>query len=230
MLCWGWQGRRNEAVAGQLERLSPFPRDGKVHLIWKELPVLWSWQRARCLPCLVHFKIHCLAFNSLSDPLLEVLMTDCSQNNTQHHFFQLRSAESCYLPIGRWLPLRALVIPGSPKPECDPTGRFPRHLERTLDVPCQLIGLLTASFQGEPAPLRGSLRCSKIAEPGCGRRPKAALRMPWGPSGMGKIFLEAGELTWSERESAGLAFLPLWAEEKERGRRKGLSRLHFSES
>lgn len=98
MLRRGWQGRRNEAVAGQLERLSPFPRDGKVRLIWKELPVLWSWQRARCLPCLVHFKIHCLAFNSLSDLLLEALMTDCSQNNTQLRFFQLRSAESCYLP------------------------------------------------------------------------------------------------------------------------------------
>lgn len=155
-LSWGWQGRRNGAVAGQLERLSPFPSNGKVRLIWKELPVPWLWQGPRCLPGLVHFKIHCLAFNSLPDLLLEALMTDCSQNNTQRRFFQRRSAESHYLPIRRWLPPRALVIPGSPEPECAPTGRFPRHLERTPDAACQLIGLLAdCEFPGRACPSEG---------------------------------------------------------------------------
>lgn len=115
----------------QLGRPSPSPSDGKVHLIRKELPVPWLWQGVRCLPGLVRFKIHCLAFNSFPDQLLEVLMTDCSQNNTRRRFFQLRSAESCYLPISCWLLQRTVVIPGSPKTECNPTGRFLRHLERT---------------------------------------------------------------------------------------------------
>lgn len=181
-------------MAGQLERLSPFPRDGKAHLIGKELPVPWSWQGARCLPGLVHVEIHCLAFNSLLHQLLELLMTVCSQNNTRGCFFQLRSAESRYLPISTG-GHQALVIPGSPMPECDPTGRFPRHLERTPDLPCQLIGLLTASFQRAwpvlPLP----------AEQGCDlgqRQPSECPR----PSETGKIFLEAGVLTWSERELA----------------------------
>lgn len=36
-----------EAVPGEA-----FPKswDGKVHLIWKELPVLWLQPRVRCLP------------------------------------------------------------------------------------------------------------------------------------------------------------------------------------
>lgn len=199
-------------AAGQLERLSPFPGDGKVHLMRKERPVPWLWRGARCLPGLVHFKIHCLASHSLPDLLLEVLMTDCSQNNTRRRFFQLRSAESCYLPISRWLPPRTLVIPGSPKPECDPTGRFPRHLERTPDALCQLMGLLTASFQREPAPAAGR-------PPPLHRGWSRGRRQPSGcpgPAGMGKIFLEAGELTWRERERARPAFLPLPAEGKER--------------
>lgn len=168
------------------------------------------------------------------DQLLEVLMTACSQNNTQHRFFQLRSAEYCYLPISRWRPPRTLVMPGSPKPECDPTGRFPRHLERTLDIPCQLIRLLTTSFQGEPDPLRGSLCCSKTVEPGCDKRPRAALGMP--------LALRDGEdfpRSWRadvERErigfwllklqSAWLAFLFLWAEEKKR-KKKGEGKVYL---
>ena len=139
-------------------------------------------------------------------------MTDCSQNNPRRRFFQLRSAESCYLPISRWLSPRTLVIPGSPKPECDPTGRFPRHLERTPDAPCQLIGLLTASFQGEPAPAAGR-------PPPLHRGWSRGRRQPSGcpgPVGMGKIFLEAGELTWRERERARPAFLPLPCRQKER--------------
>ena len=47
-------------------------------------------------------------------PLLEVLMTGCSQNNTQHRFFQLRSAESRHLPLSRW-PLAAAESPGNPR-------------------------------------------------------------------------------------------------------------------
>lgn len=117
-------------------------------------------------------------------------MTDCSQNKTRHRFFQLRSAESCYLPISRWL-----GIAGSPRPEWDPTGRFPRPWERAR----QLIGPLTASFQGKPAPPRGSLRGPGTAGPGGDRGQRQPSECP-GPSEPGKIFLEAGELTWSERE------------------------------
>lgn len=178
----------------------------------KERPVPWLWRGARCLPGLVHFKIHCLASHSLPDLLLEVLMTDCSQNNTRRRFFQLRSAESCYLPISHWLPPRTLVIPGSPKPECDPTGRFPRHLERAPDAPCQLIGLLTASFQGEPAPAAGR-------PPPLHRGWSRGRRQPSGCPGP-----RAGEdfpRSWRadvEREGTAPrpAFLPLRAEGKER--------------
>lgn len=88
MFSRGWQGQERGGGWAVAEAF-PVYKDGKVHFIRKELPVLWLWQRARCLPSLVHFKIHCLAFNSLPDPLLEVLMTDCSQNNTQSSFFQL---------------------------------------------------------------------------------------------------------------------------------------------
>lgn len=181
----------------------------------KERPVPWLWRGARCLPGLVHFKIHCLASHSLPDLLLEVLMTDCSQNNTRRRFFQLRSAESCYLPISHWLPPRTLVIPGSPKPECDPTGRFPRHLERAPDAPCQLIGLLTASFQGEPAPAAGR-------PPPLHRGWSRGRRQPSGCPGprQGKIFLEAGELTWRERERLGLPSSRCGQKER-KGREKG---------
>lgn len=174
---------RRSAGVGQGEGMGRWLGSGQAFPVsksslGKELPVPWSWRGARCLPGLVHVKVHCLAFHSLPNRLSEVLMTTYSQNNTQRCFFQLRSAESCYLPISHWRPPRALVIPGSPRPECDPTGRFPRHLERTPDVPCQLTGLLTASFQRAPAPLRGFLCLSKSAERGCNRRPRAALGMP----------------------------------------------------
>ena len=194
---------------------------------WEKLPVPWLWQGVRCLPGLVHVKIHCLAFNSLPDQFLEVLTTACSQNNTQHRFFQLRSAESCYLPISRWWPPRALVIPGSRKPECDPTGRFPRHLERTPDAPGQLSGLLTASFQRK-LPLCGA----PPAAPHClsagdaTRGPQQPSACPQ-PSETGKIFLEARVLTWNERErllalgaAVGLACLSPVGSRKKRGEQK----------
>lgn len=134
-----------------LERLSPCPR---AH--WGKNSQFCGRGRERGVsPAWFMSKYIVLLFHSLPDWLLEVLMTADSQNNTQRYFFQLRSAESCYLPISHWRPPRALVIPGSPRPECDPTGRFPRHLERTSDVPCQLTGLLTASFQREPGPSAG---------------------------------------------------------------------------
>lgn len=66
MLSWGWQRSRNRAVAGQRQRLSPFPGDGKVRLMRKERPVP-RLRGARCLPDLAQLKTHCLSFNSLPD-------------------------------------------------------------------------------------------------------------------------------------------------------------------
>lgn len=45
----GLASEREQAEAGHGEA---FPKswDGNVHLIWKELPVLWLWPRVRCLP------------------------------------------------------------------------------------------------------------------------------------------------------------------------------------
>ena len=129
-------------------------------------------------------------------------MTDCSQNNTRRRFFQLRSAESRYLPISRWLPPRSLVIPGSPKPECDPTGRFPRPWERAPGAPRQLSGLLTASFRSEPAPRPGALRRG----PGDGAEARGGPRDAPG-RGLGEGFPGSWRAD-VEREGTGLGLPP----------------------
>lgn len=110
-----WAGREKAQAAAGSWRGFPHLQgtDGKAHLTGKERPVPWSWQGARCLPGLVPVEVHCLAFNSLLHQLLELLLTVYSQNNTRHCFFQPRSAEACYLPIGTG-GHQALVIPGSP--------------------------------------------------------------------------------------------------------------------
>lgn len=71
-----------------------FPKswDGKVHLIWKELPVLWLQPRVRCLPGpLLAGRIVLLLI--ASNLFLEQLLTEYSQNNPQCRFFQLTNPE-----------------------------------------------------------------------------------------------------------------------------------------
>lgn len=42
--------REREQAEAVHREVSPKSWDGKVHLIWKELPVLWLQPRVRCLP------------------------------------------------------------------------------------------------------------------------------------------------------------------------------------
>lgn len=99
----GLAGEKERAAAGRPEAF-PVSRRWKGSPHQERTPSSVVMAGSEVSPSLVHVRIHCLTFNSFPDQLLEVLMTVCSQNNTQHCFFQPRSAESRYLPTSHWRP------------------------------------------------------------------------------------------------------------------------------